>query len=375
MEHVSLILIGLLSAALLGQWLIPHILIISSRKRLFDVPDVRKVHHSPISRLGGVTFFPVIMLVMCGIVLLRFHLGGGMGSSFGLPVVHEMLCLLIGLMLLYLTGVCDDLIGVPYSRKFLIQFLASVFIPLSGLILNHFYGLFGIGEIALWIAIPLTMFLTVFITNSINLIDGIDGLASSLCMVALLLFGIGFARQGLWMYALFSFVSMGVLIPFFFYNVFGNANRGRKIFMGDTGSLTLGFILSFLSVKYITVLGENALIHDGTSIVLVFSVLLVPCLDVCRVVLERLQRGKHPFKPDKSHIHHKFLNMGFTPRHSLILIQLLSVTFIGLTYMLIIAGVSATIVLLLDLIAWTLVNALFNQVINKRRYALSKQAE
>lgn len=369
MEYVSLLLLGFLLAVGLGQMIIPRVMVISLRKRLFDIPDARKVHQSPVPRLGGVTFFPVLMLVMCGISLLQLRTLPFYTHFFGGNIIGEMLCLIVGLMMLYIMGITDDLIGVPYRTKFLVQWVAAAFIPLAGLYLDNFYGLFGIHVIEAWVGIPLTMLLTIFITNAINLIDGIDGLASGLCMEALALFGLFFALNGWWMYALLSFVCLGVLIPFFLYNVFGNANRGRKIFMGDTGSLTLGFILSFLSVKFVLSMGESASMAGGASLVLVFSFLLVPCMDVCRVVLGRIRRKAHPFKPDKSHIHHKFLNMGFTPRRALVLIQLLSVSFIVLTYLLIHWGIPASVVLLVDLLVWMLVHVWFGKLVTERKEA------
>ena len=371
MESLSFLFLGFFLAVILGQMIIPYVMVISHRKRLFDIPDARKVHHLPISRLGGVTFFPVIVLVMCGLGLLLLHSGKLSSVFFGNNILNEMLGLLIGLMILYIMGITDDLIGVSYRRKFLIQLIVASFIPLCGLQLDNLYGLFGIYEIPSWIGISLTMLFTVFVTNAINLIDGIDGLASSLCMEALLLFGFLFAIGGWWMYALLSFICVGVLIPFFLYNVFGTANRGRKIFMGDTGSLTLGIILSLLSVKFILSMGASASMAGGASLVLVFSVLLVPCLDVCRVMLGRIRRKMNPFKPDKSHIHHKFLDMGFTPRRSLVLIQLFSLTFIILTYALIRMGMLADFVFLIDLLIWIVANVWFSSIANRREYVVS----
>ena len=362
MEHVFFMVVGFLMAVLLGQIIIPRILVISLRKRLFDQPDSRKVHHRPISRLGGVTFFPVILIVMCTIGLLQFYEMENITSS----VISESLCLVAGLMLLYMIGVCDDLIGVRYRRKFEVQILAAAFLPFAGLSIQNLGGLFGWYEISPLVGVPLTMLLTVFLINAINLIDGIDGLASGLCMVAITLFGMSFAWHGSWMYALLSFSSVGVLIPFFFYNVFGNANRGHKIFMGDTGSLTLGFILSVMVVKYVSVMVQESSRLDGAPVVMAFSVLLVPSLDVCRVVLNRFRRRVHPFKPDKSHIHHKFLNMGFTPRRSMILIQLMAVAFIVLTLVLLRIGLLAPVVFMLDILVWTLMNVWFSRIIRRR---------
>ena len=362
MEHVFFMVVGFLMAVLLGQIIIPRILVISHRKRLFDQPDSRKVHHRPISRLGGVTFFPVILIVMCTIGLLQFYEMEKITSS----VISESLCLVAGLMLLYMIGVCDDLIGVRYRRKFEVQILAAAFLPFAGLSIQNLGGLFGWYEISPLVGVPLTMLLTVFLINAINLIDGIDGLASGLCMVAITLFGVSFAWHGNWMYALLAFASVGVLVPFFFYNVFGNANRGHKIFMGDTGSLTLGFILSVMVVKYVSVMVQESSRLDGAPVVMAFSVLLVPSLDVCRVVLNRFRRRVHPFKPDKSHIHHKFLNMGFTPCRSMILIQLMAVAFIVLTLVLLRIGLLAPVVFMLDILVWTLMNVWFSRIIRRR---------
>ena len=373
MEHLIFMVAGFLLAALLGRLIIPRILVISLRKRLFDIPDFRKIHQHPISRLGGVTFFPVIVLVMCTITLIGIHIDGFATDFFSDNIAGEMISLMAGLVLLYIIGVCDDLIGVRYSRKLLVQVLASAFLPFAGLYVADFYGLFGVDVISPFIGIPLTMLLTVFVTNAINLIDGIDGLASSLCMIALLVFGISFARYGVWMYALLAFVCLGVLIPFFLYNVFGNAEHGSKIFMGDTGSLTLGFILSLLAVKYLLFVSADSSAVYGTPIVWVFSLMLVPCLDVCRVVLNRLQRKENPFKPDKTHIHHKFLMMGFTPRRSLVLIQLMSLFFIGLTILLIHVGVLAYWVLILDILVWTLMHIWFSRIIRRKEYSMSHQ--
>lgn len=367
MENLLITILGFLIAALAGRWIIPNILIISLRKRLFDVPDGRKVHKHPVPRLGGVTFFPVIVFVMCTMTVLRLITGILPNSFFTLNVANEMLCLVAGLTLLYLIGIADDLIGVRYRQKFVVQIMSAALFPVAGLYLNNFYGLLGIYQLAPLIGIPLSMLLTVFITNAINLIDGIDGLASGLCMVALSMLGIAFAVNSLWMYTLLAFTCVGVLITFFIYNVFGKVERGRKIFMGDTGSLTLGYILSFLIIKFCMHTDIDGPASGGSPLVIAFSMLLVPCLDVCRVVLGRIRRHANPFKPDKTHIHHKFLAMGFTTARSLICIQFMSTVFIVVTAGLIYLGVNATLVLLLDIVVWISLNMWFSRIIRRRK--------
>jgi len=375
MEHVFLVLLGLVMASLLGLFIIPRILVISLRKRLFDMPDVRKVHSRPISRLGGVTFFPVIVLVMCSISLIELYHGHFPLFILASNLLNEMLSLLVGMILLYIVGVCDDLIGVRYSRKFMIQILAAAFLPLSGLYIDNFYGLFGWYEIPTLLGVSFTMLLTVFVINAINLIDGIDGLASGICMVAFAIFGVGLGMNGWWMYTILAFVCVGVLIPFFLYNVFGKAERGQKIFMGDTGSLTLGFIISLLAIKYVVSMELSESVTDGWPLVVAFSVLLVPCLDVFRVVLNRLQRRVHPFKPDRTHFHHKILEMGFTPRKALVFIELISIAFIAFTMLLVYVGVLAYWVFICDVVLWTLLNVWFSRIIRKKSYLVDTKTE
>ena len=366
MENILLLVIGFLIAALMGQVIIPRILLISLRKRLFDIPDERKVHTHPIPRLGGVTFFPTILFVLCFMLAYRVIFEHLPNEIFTPSMACEMLLMMAGLTLLYIVGIGDDLVGVRYKKKFYVQIASASLFPMGGLYINDFYGLLGIHAVTPWVGIPLTVLLVVFITNAINLIDGIDGLASSICIVALSVFGFIFAMAEYWMYALLAFTSVGVLIPFFGYNVFGNPERGRKIFMGDTGSLTLGYILSFLVIKYCMHTEMEAISINEAPIVVAFSILLVPCLDVIRVVLGRVRRGKSPFLPDKTHIHHKFMAMGFTPRSSLILIQVISTFFIVSTLLAVHFHIDVNFIFIFDVVVWTLLNIWFSKVILRK---------
>lgn len=366
MENIYILIAAFVVSIFMGRTIIPKILIISIRKKLFDQPDERKIHNRPIPRLGGVTFFPVIVFTFTVFTALRILFEKIPNDLFSPNVACEFLFLIAGLTLLYIIGIADDLIGVRYRKKFAVQILSAVLFPISGLYINNLYGLFGINEIGIWIGVPLTILLVVFITNAINLIDGIDGLASGLSMVALVIFGVIFMLHEFWNYALLAFICVGVIIPFFAYNVFGNAEKGRKIFMGDTGSLTLGFILSFFVLKYCMFVDGVYMQSYGSPVVVAFSMLLVPSLDVVRVVLKRLRNKKALFMPDKTHIHHKFLDMGFSPRRALVSIQIMSASFclfsfIAVQYM------DNTLVFMIDILVWTMLNLWFDKIIDKRK--------
>lgn len=368
MDNLYVILCSFIISIILGRIIIPNILIISLRKKLFDIPDDRKVHKKPIPRLGGVTFFPVILFSFCCATAVRMIINHGPYGLFTLNTATEFLFMCAGLTLLYIIGIGDDLVGVRYRKKFIIQIVSASLLPIAGLYINNFYGVFGIYEVSPYFGIPLSILLVVFITNSINLIDGIDGLASGLSMVALIIFGIIFMHFQRWNYAILAFICTGVIIPFFAYNVFGNAEKGRKIFMGDTGSLTLGYILSFFVLKYSMSNGNEftSMQAYGAPVLVSFSLLLVPCLDVVRVVLKRARLKKPIFMPDRNHIHHKFLDMGFTPRRAMVTIQFMSACFFAFTIVAV-RHMDNTLVFLIDVMVWTGLNIWFDYIIKKKK--------
>jgi UDP-N-acetylmuramyl pentapeptide phosphotransferase/UDP-N-acetylglucosamine-1-phosphate transferase len=197
--------------------------------------------------------------------------------------------------------------------------MCAVFLVAAGIWVRSLYGFIWINDLNIWFGGLLTIVLVVFITNAINLIDGIDGLASGLSAVACLYYGIVFYFLGQYTYSLIAIVAFGVIVPFFYYNVFGDAKQEKKIFMGDTGALTIGLILSLLSIR-ITTLPTNGIIWNYNPLVVAFAPLMIPCLDVLRVFFERIHNGRDPFLPDKNHIHHKILALGVTTRATMILI-------------------------------------------------------
>lgn len=359
------VLLAFFISIMIARIIIPKITLISQKKKLFDEPDERKVHLAAIPRLGGVSFFPTIMFSVAFTIAVRYRLDYYIPGKIADNIVPEYLFLVCGITLLYLIGIADDLIGVAYKKKLLVQLLVSCFLPVSGVYINHFYGLFGIYQLDPWVGIPLTILVVVFITNAINLIDGLDGLASSLSSVPLIVLGILFAQKHLVCYSILAFAVLGVLLPFFYYNVFGRVENSTKIFMGDTGSLTLGYILSFLIVKFSMYNPDIDMTIQGALLV-AFATLIVPMLDVIRVVLVRLRQHKSVFKPDRNHIHHKFLAMGLTHRQSMMSILGIACLFAVATIKLL-PYVNTTLLFILDIVIWTAMNIVFDLIRNRHR--------
>lgn len=341
---------GFIISILLAVMIIPNILFVSHKRRLFDMPDSRKVHQRPVSRLGGVSFFPAISVSFCLIIGTQLALSYYADTSMPHSIPYSFIFLGAGCMMLYLIGIMDDIVGVGYRYKFIVQFIAAAILAFSGSWINTLGGLFGIWSIPAWIGIPFTIFVIIYITNAINLIDGIDGLASGLSIIAMIVFSLTFIFQHEYIYALLAFATLGVLLPFWFYNVFGYTRHHHKLFMGDTGSLTLGYILSFIVIKFCTVSSATTE-HDNFGVIIAISALFIPLLDVVRVVINRIARGKSPFLPDRSHIHHKFLDTGMRPRLTMLTILSMSVLFIILNVLLS-KHINITILLILDVVLW-----------------------
>ena len=219
------IIVSFLLSLIFGLASYPLILDFCQRKGFYDIPNERKVHPKPIPRLGGIIFVPNMLIAFSIIMLvMNPYLG-----NRTMQISFRSFYFLISLVVIYFTGFLDDLIGLNARLKFCAQITAAMFIPLGGLCrIDTLHGFCGINEISFWPSVILTIFVMVFIMNAINMIDGIDGLCASLSFMALGGFLFSFWQEGLDLYCTLIAGMMGVLIAFFYYNVFGCADKNRK---------------------------------------------------------------------------------------------------------------------------------------------------
>ncbi len=344
----------------ISSFLIPKILRIAFKKKLFDTPDDRKVHKTVIPRLGGIIFTPTILFSI--IFVLDLFITIGLKEKFGyadfMPHIvqnyaKELSFSLCCLILLAVVGFADDLIGVSYKKKFLAQLFCSMMLLFGGISVQSLSGILWGGNLSYISNYILTIIVIIFIINAINLIDGINGLASGLCILILSIYSILFFIAHQYLYALIVCATIGVLLPFFYYNVFGKAEQQKKIFMGDTGSLTLGFILSMLSLKLHMCYPIDQINDPMGQIpfIIIFSPLLIPALDTVHLFAYRISKKENPFKPDKNHIHHRFLSLGLNQGQTLTRILILSLA-ITVFNILLVRYININILLILDIIFW-----------------------
>lgn len=319
-----LILVFFLSGAL-SFFSIPMILKISKKKNLMDFPGERSSHDIKIPNLGGIALFYSI-----GICAPIF--------------AHELFAtykfLFASLVILLYIGIIDDIMDIkPYNKLFAQIIVAILMVIGSDVRLKSFFGFLGFYEISYIFSVVISIFIFIILINAFNLIDGIDGLAGTFSIISCLIYGLGYFHLGEYNYPMVSLcvIIIGALLGFLYYNLSNNPKQ--KIFMGDTGSMSIGFLLVFTTFYFIDLFDYNNNVnipnyHLDTAPVLAFSAIIVPIIDTLSVIIIRLLNKQSPLKADKNHIHHKLLNLGLTHKQASLCIILYYCMIIIITYIL-----------------------------------------
>lgn len=315
-------------AYMISYFSIPVIIAAAKKRNLFDHPDYnRKIHSESVPTLGGIAIFLSF--------LLSYSVSPWSDSFTGFSY------LVAALLILFFVGLKDDLVTLSAGIKLGAQVSAVGLVMYgSGMLITDFHGVLGLAEVPVWIALPVTLLTVIVVINSINLIDGIDGLAGGVGTIASLLFGVSFMYVGQWPMVVFSFCLAGALLGFLWYNF-----SPASIFMGDTGSMILGFLLSIQAIAFMKLGAVNEvtqLVGDAVP-VLTIAVLAFPLFDTLRVVVKRARRGKSIFTAGQDHIHHEFLRMGFTHKSASIALYTMSAFLVGFAVFLSQTGVDVNV--------------------------------
>jgi UDP-GlcNAc:undecaprenyl-phosphate/decaprenyl-phosphate GlcNAc-1-phosphate transferase len=345
------VLFSLLLAFFVVYISIPSIVTVAHEKHLYDEPGRRKSHHQNIPNLGGVAIF-------AGLVIAT-------GLFVNIAESREFMPVLVAIVIVFFIGIKDDILIIAPDKKLYGQIIAAIVIVIVGDVrFTSLHGFLGLYEIDYFPSIALTGFVVVVLTNAFNLIDGIDGLAAGIGMVVSLTFGTWFFLADFHNYAVLSAALFGSLACFFGFNVFGQKN---KVFMGDTGSLILGLIVSVLAIKF----NEANISYKGVYSIasapaVSFGILIVPLFDTIRVFTLRILRGHSPFRPDKNHLHHRVLKLGFSHFRSTSLISIANILFIIFVLACQSAGLISLMILNLSLA--TLISLVTEIIIRKHKH-------
>jgi len=314
-----LIGLGALTAFLLTWFSIPTIVRVANAKGLYDKPTARSSHKINTPTLGGVAIF------------IGFTVAAALFA--GISRSRELLFVLTGLIVLFFTGIKDDILVIDPVKKLLGQIVAATVVVLFGDVrLTGFYGFLGIGEISYAMSLLLSVFVFLVIINGFNLIDGIDGLAAGIGVLTAAVFGVWFIFVGNDFAAVLCFSLVGSLLAFLWFNLFGKKN---KIFLGDCGSLILGLMLSVFTVKFLEAnLITAGALHVFAAPVVAFSVLIIPLFDTLRIVVLRVVKGRSIFEAGRYHLHHKLVDIGLSHLQTTLILLAVNAFFILLAYLL-----------------------------------------
>lgn len=307
---LSYILTAFITSLIAVTWIHPTIVKIARDKNIVDNPGIRKLQSCPVPVLGGVAIFFGIIIGLC-------FTSGYVASASLMPIIAAML------IMLYI-GTIDDIVNLSAKKRFIMEIgVILLLIFTNNMLIDDFHGLWGINDISRGVAIPLTTIAAVGIINSINLIDGVNGLSSGYCILASGVFGAFFYITGNTPMAILASVCIGSLLPFFFHNVFG---KSSKMYIGDGGALTMGVTMSAFVISTLNTDTTNSDILSDISGLIPFTlaIMIIPVTDTLRVMSMRIMRGVSPFHPDKTHLHHLFINHGFSHAGTTMMILLLN---------------------------------------------------
>lgn len=295
---VAYILLPFIAALLASIWVFPKVLKIAYDKNIVDNPDARKLQRVPVPVLGGIA-------VVFGILV-------ALSVSQLFVDCSSLFTIVLAMAIMLFVGTMDDILDIPSTTRFLLEILVALMIIYTcEYSVDNLHGLWGVYELSPWVGIPLTVVTIVGIINAINLIDGVDGYSSGYCMMACSIFGVFFYNVNDMPMTLLAVACMAALIPFFMHNVFGCTS---KMFIGDGGTLLMGCVMSVFVLNILK--SSTACVEYsawGMGLVpLSLAVLCVPVFDTVRVMVMRILRGTSPFHADKTHLHHLFIEMGFS---------------------------------------------------------------
>ena len=362
------IIISVLAGMLFAGMMLPVVLRTALRRHLYDKVDARKIHRGNVPRLGGLTFTPGMVMAFLSVIGINLLID----RTASLDTLNENLPVaifgLLSLTILYGCGVADDIFGVRYRIKFGVQLICAILLIISGMDVDNLYGFLGITDLPPWVGYPFTVLLVVLLINAYNLIDGIDGLSTMLCQMAIIVYGTVFLLSGDVLGCVVAGATVGVTIPFLRYNLFGRCARGTKIFMGDTGSMTLGLVTAILGLRVLNTDASLAL-HDVNPALVALAPVIIPCFDVVRVYTVRIMARKSPFLPDRNHIHHRLLDLGLSARRTLACLVFTAAIVAALNILLSVY-VNINIILAVDVVAWIAGTTLMVTMIRHRATSL-----
>jgi UDP-GlcNAc:undecaprenyl-phosphate GlcNAc-1-phosphate transferase len=320
------IIFSLITTFLITYVAIPKVIFFAEKLRLLDEAGIRASHKGSVPIFGGIAIFTGIIF-----------------SLLFWADIENIQYLLVSILIVFFVGVIDDLLVLSPFKKIVGQVIAiSIIIFFGDLQIDNMHGVLGVYDLPIWIGTLFTIFVVIVITNAYNLIDGVDGLAGGIGVISSFSFGVIALLMGQSDMAIVAFTLMGALLAFLKYNLYP-----AKIFMGDTGSLVVGLILSILAINIIRYgLVAETIKLPNKGPLLAIAILAIPLFDSLKVFVVRVFKRKHPLSPGREHIHHTLLDLGFGHKKTSFILYFSAISIIVSSYFLLDVNVNIGIAIL-----------------------------
>lgn len=309
-----ILILSFITAFVLTAFTIPSIINIAKVKKLTDKPGERRSHTIPTPSLGGIAIFTAVFFAVI--------------TWTPVNLFSEMQFILCSMIILFIVGVRDDIIPIDPLKKLLAQFVVAFILTYQvGIQIPSLFGIFGLYEIPTWVIYVLSIFTILVIINAYNLVDGINTLCANLTIIACLFFGVWFFLMNKIELAIMAAAMIGALIAFLKYNW-----SPAELFMGDSGSLLCGMVVSIMAIKFIGMHAEGGLgdYAFNSAPAIAIAILIVPLFDTLRIFTVRILKGRSPFDPDRRHIHHLLIDSGLSHTTTSTILAVVNLLFIGI---------------------------------------------
>jgi UDP-N-acetylmuramyl pentapeptide phosphotransferase/UDP-N-acetylglucosamine-1-phosphate transferase len=348
------IVLAFVSSVAITWYYLPKVLRVVNERHLHDKPGNHKIHKKEIPTLGGIGIFA------------GFIFGFLMGVN---GYMHYVSYFTAAALLLFFIGVKDDLVYINPWKKFAAELATALIIALfTDIHFSSLHGFLGIQHLPEWAFYLITVLIIVLIINAYNLIDGIDGLAASIGIIAALFFGVWFYLSGDYGYTIMAAALLGALIIFLGYNI---TDGPKKIFMGDTGSLVIGFTMAVFAIRFneLDAAGRSFFDLKSTPSVSI-AVLIVPLYDTLRVIILRMRNHQSFFVADNRHVHHMMLRAGLTHRKATLYISLFNILMIAMALLL--DGIGILWLGLVLLVICGIASTVLSEVVKRKESGVAK---
>ena len=316
-----LVCVAILAPVLLSLRMYPVIIYLVKSKNLMDEPIDRSTHTAKTPTLGGVGMFISFSLALIGL---------GMVLDLSQADLIKLLSVLAASITLMFLGIKDDLLGLAPKKKFLIQILAALMvIVLTDVRIASCYGLLGLEELPYLVSVVFSVFVFLAVINAFNLIDGIDGLAGTIGIIVTATFGSFYLLNERYLMVIISFALIGALLGFLRFNL----STRRKIFMGDSGSMFIGFLLAYQAISFLEFNATTVTPYTlNVAPIMAMAILSFPILDTIRIFAVRIAQKRSPFSADRNHIHHRLLALGLSHKKATLTLGIINILVIALAF-------------------------------------------